>query len=90
MASSQRKTQAAPTARDDKTRGFPWLEGALAVCAVALFFQIFPGIWASVVSFLALVFSYLDVRGWTWRSYAAVCAIAIAALVILKGRQDNA
>ena len=88
MVSTHKRTRT--VAHDDEERGIPWLEVALAVSAVALFFQLFPSVWASVAAFLALVFSYVDVRGWTWRSYAVVCAIAIVALIILKGRQDNA
>jgi hypothetical protein len=91
MVSTHKKARKATVvAHDEEERGFPWLEGALVVSTVALFFQLFPGTGASVVSFLALVLSYFDVRGWTWRSYAVVCAIAITALVILKGRQNNA
>ncbi len=73
MVSTHKKARAVTVvADDDQERGFPWLEGALAVSAVALFFQLFPGVWATAFSFLALVFSYIDVRGWTWRSYAVV------------------
>jgi hypothetical protein len=83
MVSPHKKTQAVAAA-PDAARSFPWLEGALAVSAVALFFQLFPGIWANIVWFLALVFSYIDVREWTWRSYATASVVAIISLVALK------
>ncbi len=62
----------------------------MGICALALFLQLFPGVWWSVVSFAALVLSYVDARGWTWRSYAVVCVVVIVALAVIKSRQDNA
>ena len=90
MANSLKKLRTAPIARDDEERRFPWLEVTLAVSALALFFQLFPNIWWWGVSLAALAFSYVDVRGWTWRSYAVVCVVVIAALIVIKGRQDSA
>jgi amino acid permease len=75
---------------DDEQRPFPWLEIALGVNCLALFFQIFPSLWWRLVSFGALVLSYADIRSWTWRSYAVVCVITIVVLVVVKGRQNSA
>jgi hypothetical protein len=90
MVSSPKKTRVTPAIREDDESSFPWLESALVVSGLALFFQLFPGAWSSVVSVAAFIFSYVDVRGWTWRSYAVVCAVMIAALVFIKVRLDNA
>lgn len=53
----------ASVARDEEeVRGFPWLEAIVGICALALFLQLFPGVWWSVVSFAALVLSYVDAQ----------------------------
>lgn len=84
MVSTHKKARKVTAVVHDEAAGFPWLELALIVSAVALFFQLFPGILANIVSFLAIVFSYIDVRGWTWRSYATVSVVAIVSLVALR------
>jgi len=63
--------------------GFPWLSTGLAVSCLALFFQVFPSAWWAFVG-------VVDARGWTWRTYAVLCALAIGWLVYLKSSQDNA
>ena len=40
--------------RDDDESGFPWLESALVVSGLALFFQLLPGVWSSVLGLAAL------------------------------------
>lgn len=71
-----------------------WLDLALIVgiltLSSAVFFLFFPGTWTTVVSLFALILSYVDVRDWTWRSYAVISVIAIGALTIAKSRQDIA
>ena len=94
MVSAQKKVRMVTVvAHDEEAIDITWMDLVLVVSILVLglviFFQLFPGVWASVVSLLAVVFSYIDVRGWTWRSYAVVCAVAISVLVILKGRQDS-
>lgn len=76
-------------ARNAEGSRYPWLELALACSLAALFFQLFPGVWSRVVSFMAIILGYGDVRGWTWRMYATACGIAIAMLVVVKLRHDN-
>lgn len=76
--------------RDNPDHRFRWIDLALAVSGLAVFFQILPGAWWRVLSATAAVFSYVDVRDWTWRSYAVVCIVAIAALIVIKSRQDTA
>jgi hypothetical protein len=64
-------------------RRFSWVEWALAFTFAALVFQLFPSLWWAVIS-------VVDVRNWTWRSYAAVSTIAIVVLFVAKAWQDNA
>lgn len=92
MVSSHKKARVVAVARDEVERSFPWLESALAVSFAALFFQLFPAVWWGLVSLAALVFSYVDVRGWTWRSYAVICVVAILVLSAARawqGSRDN-
>jgi hypothetical protein len=84
MASTYKKIPRPRVVLDAEERGFPGLEVALIACALAVFFLLFPGIWASVISYLRLALSYIDVRSWTWRSYATVSVVSIVALVGLK------
>jgi hypothetical protein len=69
--------------RDESTLTISWLECLLAASVLTLVFQLFPSLWAALSS-------YVDVRGWTWRSYAAASALAIVVLVAAKAWQDNA
>ncbi len=69
--------------------GFPWLSAILAISIVSLFFQLVPSAFWGLLSVAAVVAGYFDVRTWTWRSYAIICGIAIAVLIVAKGRQDN-
>jgi hypothetical protein len=57
-----------------------WL--AFVLMCAALLFQLVPAAWWWTVS-------VVDVRHWTWRSYAVIFAVAIAVLIVAKGRQDN-
>jgi hypothetical protein len=93
MTARQRKAKVASAADSvclHEVRPYPWLEIALAGSAISLLLQIFPGVWWSTVSVWAVVLSYLDVRGWTWRSYATVSGIAMVTLAIIKAWRDNA
>jgi hypothetical protein len=90
MIPSKKKFRRGSEVDDDYDRGFPWLEGALTVSCLALFFQLFPGALSSVAALVALSFSYVDVRGWTWRSYAVICTVIICVLIVAKNWQDNA
>jgi hypothetical protein len=92
MVSSHKKVRARPIVRDEDRRPFPWLELVLAVSFAALLLQLFPAAWWSLVSLAAVVFSYVDVRGWTWRSYAVICVVAILVLTAARawqGSRDN-
>ena len=89
MKSSRKQRRVEPVAVADEEFAFPWLLSALAISGLSLFFEIFPDAWWSVVSFAMLVLGYLDIRAWSWRSYAVVCVIAIAVLVFNKNRQEN-
>ncbi len=65
--------------------GLRWLWALLSIGCVTLFFQLVPSLWTSVLAIL-------DIRGWTWRTYAAICAVAIVALVAARawqGSRDN-
>jgi hypothetical protein len=84
------KIRAANVVHDHDLSSFPWLGSALVLSGLILFFQLFPSVWATVVSFALVVSSYADVRGWTWRSYAVTCVVAIIALVGVKAWQENA
>jgi hypothetical protein len=64
--------------------GIPWLAMLLGMSIVVFFFQLFPSVWWSGVSFVLYLLSYLDVRAWTWRSYAVVCSLTIVGLVAMK------
>lgn len=72
---------------------FPWLGLFLIASIVSLFFQLVPSAWSSVLGALTsawwTIWAIIDVRQWTWRSYAVLFAIAIAVLLVAKGRADN-
>jgi uncharacterized membrane protein YbhN (UPF0104 family) len=54
----------------------------LALSCLTLLFQIFPSaFWTS----LAIV----DLRNWTWRSYAVVSTVAIVTLVTLRAWSER-
>ena len=82
MTFSSRKTLVTPAARDDEAPGFPWLECGLALGGLALFLQIFPGVWWGLLA-------AIDVRAWTWRAYSLVSAVVIVILVGLKAWQNQ-
>ena len=67
---------------DNDLTAFRWLECLLALSAITLFFQLFPGAWWALVS-------AADVRNWTWRSYAVVSGLALALLVGLKAWRER-
>lgn len=59
-----------------------WPELVLALGSITLFFQLFPSaLWALV--------SILDVRGWSWRSYAVASVLWIVVLVGIKAWRDS-
>lgn len=89
MASTRKIPRTVPSSVQSDERSFPWLEYALAVSVAAMFFQLFPAAWSSLTAVAAGAFSYIDVRGWTWKSYAVVCVITLSILIILKGRQES-
>ena len=59
-----------------------WLWLLLIASVFSLFFQLFPGAWWAVVSIL-------DIRSWTWRAYAAICAVGIVVLVAVRAWQNS-
>lgn len=61
---------------------FSWPEGLFALSAVVFLFQLFP-------AFFLAILSTVDVRLWTWRSYAVVCSVGIVALVGVKAWQNR-
>jgi hypothetical protein len=60
-----------------------WLEVVFALSCASLLFQLFPGVWWALIS-------VVDVRNWTWRSYAAVSALTIVVLFVARAWQENA
>ena len=66
-----------------------WLEAALLVSVVALILQVLPSEWTGVTRFTEIVISYIDVRNWSWRSYAAVFTGMIFGLMGLKAWLDR-
>ncbi len=60
-----------------------WIEVLLVISGMALVVQLFPSFWWSVLTII-------DVRGWTWRSWAVASAIWIVALVGIKAWRDAA
>jgi hypothetical protein len=58
------------------------LEVCLVIGVMLLLLQLFPAAWDSS---LAMV----DVRQWSWRSYAVASAVAIVVLVALKASRDQ-
>lgn len=68
-------------ARSKKTfvEGFP--EALLLASLVVLALQLLPGSSTRILS-------AVDPRQWTWRSYAIVCGVWIAALVALKAWRE--
>ncbi len=61
----------------DEDACFPWLETLLLVSSVSLFLAFFPAAWWGLLAII-------DVRNWSWRSYAAISTLAIVGLVGLK------
>lgn len=66
-----------------KTEASLWPEALFVIFIISLLVQLFPSFWWSVLTII-------DVRGWTWRSWAVASAIWIVALVGLKARRDAA
>jgi hypothetical protein len=60
-----------------------WLEILLMVFGLALVVQLFPSLWG-------IVLATIDVRGWTWRSWAVASTIWIVCMVVIKSRRDRA
>ncbi len=58
------------------------IETVLAISVLALLLQIFPGIYGAV-------FSAIDVRNWSWKSYAVASSVAISLLVGVKALQEK-
>ena len=67
---------------DDGESAFPWLESCFIISFLALILHLFPAVWWALVS-------VVDLRQWTWRSYAVLFAIAVAVLIVAKGRQES-
>ncbi len=63
-----------PMKADIEEAGDRWLWVLLAVRRLTLALQLVPTVWWALVSIF-------DIRSWTWREYAAICAVAIVALV---------
>lgn len=89
MISSQKKARKASVTREEVVFRIHWLELALIASGLALFFQLFPSVWSSVVSFSWHILGYVDVRGWTWHSYAFANIAVLLALVGMRVWQDN-
>lgn len=60
-----------------------WLEALWIALCLAFVFQLYPPLWWGLIG-------ALDVRAWSWRSYATASAFAIIALVIIKAMQEAA
>ena len=76
-----RRDQPRPKPLSGNTSGFPWLGVLLAVSIVSLVFQLFPSVWWGL---LAIV----DIRSWSWRSWAVASAVWIVCLVGMKTWRD--
>jgi hypothetical protein len=59
-----------------------WTETLLVASLVALGFQLFPGAWTWVLGIV-------DIRNWTWRSYAIASAIWIVVFTAIKAWRDR-
>jgi hypothetical protein len=60
----------------------------LVITALALLFQHFPSLWWGLLgvntSFWRGLFAIVDVRAWTWRSWAVASTIWIVSFVAIK------
>lgn len=63
--------------------GIAWLELLLAIAAVVLLLQLFPGVAMAVVA-------VLDVRTWTSWGWFAACAVFCVALCVIRYGPDVA
>ena len=81
MRAGQRRQKKTTMSRQpaDSTGFLRWL---LGLSLLALLFEIFPELAGTV-------WSTVDVRGWTWKSYAVISSLVIAVLTVAKSRQDS-
>jgi hypothetical protein len=59
-----------------------WLEVLIFVAVVTLLFQLFPNLWWGALA-------VIDVRNWTWKSYAVASSIAVVVLVALRAWSER-
>jgi len=85
MVTSSQRMRAATVDRDKSSASFPWLELALCVCIATLLAQlIYLDLLSGIASVLLFLPGGIDVRLWTWRSCAVICAVTIVALVFVR------
>jgi hypothetical protein len=66
----------------EPSQRFSWLAVLLALAILTLVIQLFPAVFRGVIS-------ALDVRAWSWRSYAVASAAAIVILVGIKATRNR-
>jgi hypothetical protein len=59
-----------------------WVEVLLVASLITLGFQLFPGVWSWVVDIV-------DIRNWTWRSYAVASILWIVVFSAIKAWRDR-
>jgi hypothetical protein len=75
------QTPRVPMERNTATTS-QWIWLLLAISLTTLIFQVFPSAWWVVVSIV-------DVRSWTWRSYATAFAVALVVLMAARAWQES-
>ena len=66
-----------------------WLWSLLVVSCLAFLFQLVPSAWWTILDACWTFSDVVDVRGWSWRSYAVVSVITIVVLIVIRAWQDN-
>jgi len=75
--------RASRPSRTKQPRRFPVAEALLVILTISLVFQLFPELWWRC---LAIV----NIRRWTWRSWAVASFLWIVVMVGLKAWRDAA
>ena len=65
----------------EKDARISWLRALLVISTVSLVFLLFPSLWWGLLAII-------DIRGWTWRSWAVASTIWIVGLVGIKVWRD--